>query len=47
MKAKHQPLYNKNEFCELLGIPSKKFWQIKKIPLFFLLGFENDRYYLY
>lgn len=34
MKVKHQPLYNKNEFCELLGIPSKKFWQIRKNPFF-------------
>ncbi len=43
MKNKRQPLYNKDEFCKLLGLPAKKFWQIKKIPLFFLLGFENGR----
>lgn len=30
MKNKRQPLYNKDEFCKLLGLPAKKFWQIKK-----------------
>lgn len=34
MKNKRQPLYNKDEFCKLLGLPAKKFWQIKKNPFF-------------
>ena len=43
MKNKRQPLYNKDEFCKLLGLPAKKFWQIKKEPFLSRISIPGEK----